>query len=427
MRSRLGACFSVVVVAAGACACERDARPDVPAPAPVPVVAVAGCGEPSAHATELPDALATGPALVGDVDVEPDQTVTIGGVELKHELHGILPRPGTHSGHVLTILIPRAEVGEHAPWGGRVELFADLVEHREIGPYGFDVSLATESAPVHVVLRRSSCPRQVIVDGASTAPTSVWLSTEGIRAFVFDPYGDRLSVSLSGLAHTSQVRLDVDADGYGQVLHLSPGREASAEPPGRRVVVERVVAPAGCAAAGEAWRCVARGRLVTPRAHTRLRIEPRARAAPEVRAEPTPGCGEPHAGAIRAAPALVARRPACPRTTTASLAPGRHAFWLGTDAHQQIVLELPGAPHPFSVDWWMHDGAGTVSLSLERSHASIPVRPAAVGRAFTLDGIAWKVAAIVPSDGTTWSTDRWESVDPIPRVLIGFEVTVPAR
>jgi hypothetical protein len=52
------------------------------------------------------------------------------------------------------------------------------------------------------------------------------------------------------------------------------------------------------------------------------------------------------------------------------------------------------------------------------------VRPDAVGRSFTLDGARFVVVAIAPRQGTTWADDRWEGGDPIPRLLVGFQVTL---
>jgi hypothetical protein len=315
-----------------------------------------------------------------------------------------------------------------------------------------------------------------------------------------------LSFSLHSLPTTSQARIDVDSDAYHQHVTLSPGREVTIEPPGRRVTIDRVVLPDGCDADGETVRCTVDGRSVAPRMHVRVRVEPRAAVRPEVATHPAAGCGEPTPGSLGAPPVLapperrfvvpfgdgqshrvadvevsvrslpdgpdllwlsvagepteqrsipfapnlagqtlrlgrnlfVARpgdrpafvvyRTACTRTITASLGAGPHAFWLGSDGVEQIVFEPRAAersaPHAFSATWSMDRGRAQVSVSRADSYATVFVRPDAVGRSFTLDGARFVVVAIAPRQGTTWADDRWEGGDPIPRLLVGFQVTL---
>jgi hypothetical protein len=111
-------------------------------------------------------------------------------------------------------------------------------------------------------------------------------------------------VSLQGITHASQIRLDVSANGYSRFVSLAPGRSMVVEPPGRRVVIERVLVPEGCTASGLEWHCEWNGEPVAPSAHVRLRIESRTDAAVSPVTSPTSGCGDPGLGPVAAPPGV---------------------------------------------------------------------------------------------------------------------------
>lgn len=285
------------------------------APAPPVVPKSRRCGEAGDAPTVLPPLLAGGRALVGTGVVVPGGSLKIGTVDLRYDASTWIGtmRAGHHAPG-LHVLLDRAEVDEHAPYGALEELRPDSLRTLEVSPYRLQLRVGAGDPPadVAVSVTREVCPRTGTLAPAAT-PRWLWLSTEGIRWYTRDT-GSLLQIGLD--LRDQQPWLTVRDSGYQQGLALRPGVPAQIRAGASTLVVERVEMGAGTRYDGR-WH--AEGE---PRAHVLVRLEsgptasfPAAAPASTICGEASPTRSEPPE-ALTAAPKIAERR---------RLQPGQHA------------------------------------------------------------------------------------------------------
>ena len=280
------------VLLAGVCACgvPDAAPPQPPRPEPVreEIDPARRCGEAGPRPTALPRALVDGTERLGTATLTPGLHQAVGGVDAHYNPSAWI---GTmevgHRGAALSLLIDRAEAGEHMPYGAQQELSAGTTFQTFIGPYRIEGRASAEEPPASVTIsvERRGCPDHTVIE-PSTEPIWVWLSTEAIRLHTVDLSSQMLQVSLE--SHGDAPRFEVSALGWRHGLTPEPGQTRSFRIDGRVVTIEEVVPGRGTRFDGT-WRSSG-----PPRVSVRARIEPASPGPPEPAAvPPTVACGAP--------------------------------------------------------------------------------------------------------------------------------------
>lgn len=214
--------------------------PAAPPPADVPSPPERRCGEAGELPTELPPALATGRSALGEVTVKPGETRTLGAVEVRYDRDvWIGTHRAGHRGPALLVQFPQAEA-DGGPYGAQHELHGGGEARLTVAPYRFDVRAGAGDPPesVTVAVTRETCPESAQIE-PTTAPRSLWVSTEAIRQHTYDLHGELLQVFVD--LHGDVPRLDVSRPDYRQWFEPRPGAPRSVRVAGHTITIDRVV------------------------------------------------------------------------------------------------------------------------------------------------------------------------------------------
>lgn len=271
-------------------------QPSVPDVPPVPAIDESRqCGEAGDTATGLPPRLVSGRVLVGAGVIKPGASLQIGTVALNYDPSAWVGtmRVGSRKPAV-RIEIDRAEVGEHEPWGGQVELHPGSLRAADVGPYHLVLHVAAGEPPaeVAVTVTREVCPTTADLS-AGPRPQWLWLSSEGVR-FHREPTSLRLSLMLE--LRDQQPWLTVQGPGYRQGLALRPDTSAQVRVGADVVAIERVEIGADTRF-DDRWSATGEGE---PRVHVLARVEPGVRSSFPAAVPASSDCGEP--SAVRTGP-----------------------------------------------------------------------------------------------------------------------------
>jgi hypothetical protein len=265
--------------------------PPTPIAAPTPIIkpdpidAKRRCGEPGRDPTDLPEALRTGLAPRGKGVLRPGDKQTHGTVVLEYD-PDMMTSPSSigHRGPALSMTIDRAEVPEHAPWGGFTELYPGREFHLIVGPYRVDARTSADNKELTYTIGHRGCPEFHVLE-KTAHPFNLWLSSEAIRAVTHDMAGGMLQVTLE--ARGDHPRVDVSNLGYRQHFEPRPGEPRSFLVGAQRVTIDRVIPGPGTRFENDAW--IADG---DARVHVHVRVDPVAVTAPPPPVAPTSACGD---------------------------------------------------------------------------------------------------------------------------------------
>ncbi len=215
-----------------------------PAVAEIPVPDHRSCGEAGPEPTALPPALLRGHTKIGRGTIKPGKTLQLGKVSAHYDPDAWIGNRSTgRRGHAVHLLVDRAEVGEHNPWGQQVDLSHVRSTHAILGPYHIHVNASAEDPPaqVEVVVTREQCPARTVI-ASDPRPQWVWISSAGIRQHSYDKGESQVQVVLNTHAATDHhVSITSHWGSYTHSWKPQAGQSQQVYTGQHRVAIDQVV------------------------------------------------------------------------------------------------------------------------------------------------------------------------------------------